>query len=105
MGHHHDGHAGIFLNFAKQREDRFPRGAVEISSGLVGEENFGPVDERAGDGGTLLLSAGKFAGAVADALTEADAFERLTHSGGAVAAFDFCKAEREFDIFLQGHAR
>ena len=37
---------------------------VEVSGGLVGEDDGGPVDEGAGDGDTLLLATGELLSAV-----------------------------------------
>jgi len=105
VGDHDDGHAGVFLNFFKEREDGFARRAVEISGGLIGEEDFWAVDEGAGDGGALLLAAGKLAGPMGDALSEADAIESFADAGSAVAALDFGETERELDILLESHAR
>ena len=105
MRDHDDGHAGIFLDFAKKLEDGFAGGAVEIASGFIGEENFGTIDERASNGGALLLTPGKLAGAMTTPLVEADAREGFANAGGAVAAVDFGETERELDIFLEGHAR
>ena len=65
MRDHHDGHAHGGLNFAQQRENGFAGGGIEISRGLIGEENLRAIDQSACDGGALLFAAGKFAGAVA----------------------------------------
>jgi hypothetical protein len=105
VGDHDDGHAGVFLDFFKKHEDGFASRAVEISGGLIGEEDFWAVDEGASDGGALLLAAGEFAGAMSDAFAEADALKSFVDAGGAVAAVDFGEAERELDIFLESHAR
>ncbi len=105
MRDHDDGHAGIFLDFAKKHENRFAGGAVKIAGGFIGEENFGTIDQRAGDGGALLLAAGKLAGAMTAALVEADAREGFADARGPVTAVDFGEAERELDVFLERHAR
>ena len=60
---------------------------VEIAGGLVGEDQSGPVGERAGDGDALLLAAGKLARAVGQAVGEAERAEQrfgpLPRLGGA----------------------
>ena len=56
-------------------EDDFGGPVVEVTGGLVGEEELRFGDERAGEGDALLLAAGEFAGAVV----------------GAVGEFDLCK--------------
>lgn len=105
MRDHDDGHPGIFLDFAKQREDGFTGGTVEIAGGLVGKKNSGAIDQRAGDGRALLLPAGKLARAMADALFEFDALKRFAHPRRALGAVDFGEAQRELDVFFERHAR
>src|SRR5947208_3240212 len=105
MGDHDDGHAKVLLNFTKQRKNGFARRAVKIAGRLVGKKDFGAIDESAGDGGALLLATGKFAGAMADAFFEPDALERFADARGAFGAVDLCEAQRQFDVFFEGHAR
>lgn len=93
------------MNFAKQREDGFAGGAVKVAGGLVGEKNFGAIDERAGDGSALLFAARKLAGAVADAFFEADALECFPDACGTLGAVHFGKAERQLDVLFERHAR
>ena len=57
-------------------EDDVGGGLVEIAGGLVGEDQSGPVGERAGDGDALLLAAGELARAVGQALGEAERAEQ-----------------------------
>ena len=58
---HDDGDAGV-VEFLKQPHD-FDAGArVEIAGRLVGQHQFGPVDQGAGDGDALLLAAGNWLG-------------------------------------------
>ncbi len=104
MRDHDDGHAEAGLNFAEKQENLLAVDAVEIAGGLVGEKNRGAIDEGAGDGAALLFAAGEFGGAVAAACGEADVFEGGLDSGGALGAIDFGEAQRELDIFREGHA-
>jgi hypothetical protein len=55
-GHHHSGAGAV--NTLKERHDRFGVGGVEITGGLVGQQNHWSVDEGAGHGNTLLLALG-----------------------------------------------
>ena len=64
-------------------EDDVGGGLVEIAGGLVGEDQSGPVGERAGDGDALLLAARKLARPVGQPLGEA---ERAEQGFGALAA-------------------
>jgi len=100
---HNDGHAGIFLNFAEQREDGFAGSTVEIAGGLVGEKDFRAIDQRAGDGGALLLAARKLARAMADAPFKSDALESFADPRGALGAVDFSETQRKLDVFFEGH--
>ena len=56
---------------------------IEGSDGFVGENDVGLLAQGAGDGGALLLSAGKRTGAPRGEIGEADAGER-GHRGAAV---------------------
>src|SRR5262249_48621892 len=55
---HEDGVPG-FVELAKNVDDDFLVGFVEIPCGLVGEDELRLIDERASDGDALLLAAGK----------------------------------------------
>jgi len=105
VGDHDDGHAELRLQIAEKGEDGFAGGGIEIAGGLVGEKNFGAIDEGAGDGDALLFAAGEFCGAMAKAMGEADALEGFADTGGAIGAIDFGETEWEFDVFFEGHAR
>src|SRR5580698_4346979 len=45
-------------------EDHVGSEAVEVAGGFIGEKKFGLRDQSTGDGDTLLLAAGEFAGAM-----------------------------------------
>jgi hypothetical protein len=49
---------------------------VEISSGLIGDEQRRIGDQSAGDGDALLFSAGELGGAVVEAVAEANLFQQ-----------------------------
>jgi hypothetical protein len=72
---------GGFL-FASEASDEFDDGVtgsgVEIAGRFIGEKNRGLVDEGAGDGGALKLSAGVLVGGVVGAIGVLD--------GGVVVA-------------------
>ena len=75
---------GGFL-FASEAGDEFDDGVtgggVEIAGGFVGEKNRRLVDEGAGDGGALKLSAGELVGAVVGAIGELDGGEEVAGAG------------------------
>src|SRR5579863_2356615 len=57
---HDDGLTQILVELTKHLKNDFGILGVEIAGRLVGEENFGFVDDGAGDGNALLLAAGEF---------------------------------------------
>jgi len=101
VGDHEDGVAGL-VEFAKDVDDDFFVGFVEIAGGLVGEDEFGLIDERSGDGDSLLFTAGKICGEMFEAIGEADTLERfdsLRFIG------DGMEILREHDVFERGEVR
>ena len=106
VGDHDDGDA-LVVELLKHAHDFDARAAVEIAGRLVGEQERGLIGERAGDGHTLLLTAGKLIGRVVSAFTEADGRQRLqgplalAFAGQALAGVE----HRQFDIFQSGRAR
>ncbi len=74
VGDHDDGVA-FAVEAAEEIDDDALVGGVEVSGGLVGEQDGRVIDEGAGDADALLLSAGELAGEVAGAGAEADAIE------------------------------
>jgi len=102
---HDDGHAELGSEFAEKGEDGFAGGGVEITGGFVGEKNLRTIDEGSGDGDALLFAAGEFGGAMAEAVREANPLKGFADAGGAFGAIDFGEAEREFDVFFEGHTR
>src|SRR5438094_10019407 len=63
---------------AKQLDDFLARVRIEIAGRLIGQNQIRLVDERPGDGHTLLFAAGKLVRPVVHALAQTDAFEQLT---------------------------
>ena len=60
MGYDHDSHAFLFVQFLQDLHHFHGRLAVQGSGRFVGQDNLGFGDEGAGNGYTLLLSAGQF---------------------------------------------
>src|SRR5262249_19194209 len=58
MGDHDDGDA-VTVQVLEQGHDLHAGPRVESASGLVGQDEHRLIDERAGDGDTLLLAAGE----------------------------------------------
>ena len=57
---------------------------VEVPGGLVGEDDGGVIDQGAGDGDALALSAGELVGLVVHARAEADGLEDGLGTGDAL---------------------
>jgi len=62
-------------------DDGGTRSGIEITGGFVGEKDGGLVDEGAGDGGALKLSARKLVGAMVGAIGELDGGEEVAGAG------------------------
>ena len=76
VGDHDDGDA-LVVEFLEHAHDLDGGPAVEVAGRLVGEEDRGVVDERAGDGDALLLAAGELVGIMVGAVRQADDFEAV----------------------------
>ena len=58
VGDHHDGRP-FLVELAKQLQDPLGRLSVQVPGRFVGEDDLRPVQQGAGDGDALLLSAGE----------------------------------------------
>ena len=67
VGHDDQRAAAFFLLFAQELEDLVAALAVEVSGGLVGEQDDRVLDQGAGDRHPLLLAAGELRRLVAQA--------------------------------------
>jgi len=68
---HHDGLArGVDL--AEELQELVGRAGVERAGRLVGQQDLRAGDERAGDGGALLLSAGDLVGVLFEQRLDAE---------------------------------
>ena len=64
MGNEDGSQAVGSMEFTQEADDHLAGPMVEASGRLVSEKNLGRPDQRPGQGDTLLLAAGQFAGAV-----------------------------------------
>ena len=64
------------VKIEEQRGDGVGRGAIEVAGRLVAEHQERIANQRAGDGGALLLAAGELAGTMIQAVAEADLCEQ-----------------------------
>ena len=77
---------------------------VEVSGGLVGEDDGGVVDEGAGDGDALALAAGELVGLVHHAGAEVDALEHGLGAGDALGGGGAVVDEGQLDVVQRGGA-
>ena len=101
MSDHADGGAGG-VDVVEKIHDGVAIFGVEVSGGLIGEENHGIADERACHRDALLLTTGKLCGIMLGAMRHFDAFEGaldffLAFGGGHAAI-----GEGKFDVFVDG---
>ena len=64
----------LTVEFEEEIDDFGAGGGVEVAGGLIGEDNFGVVDDGAGDTDALFLAAGEVVGFEGEAVGEADGF-------------------------------
>lgn len=78
----HDDHRRAFfaIEVEEQVRNRTPRFPIQVSRGLVGEEQTGSRGEGSGDTDPLLFTAGKLSGIMVDALGEPHTREQVTRS-------------------------
>ena len=58
VGDEHECSLDILVQFDHEVDDLVARICIQIASGLVGKEDFGPIGERAGQGDPLLFATG-----------------------------------------------
>ena len=74
------------MNPGKQAHNFFTGLAVEVSGGLIRQQNHGAVYEGARDGRALLFATGELGGAMLDARSQAHTIERFAHVPWTFAA-------------------
>src|ERR1051325_2868541 len=95
----------LFRQFIKKGHDFRAGFGIEVACRLVGQEDGGIVDQRAGDGNALALAAGKFVGFVMDAVGQPDAGERVEGDLPAAIGRQAGIDQRELDIAQRVRAR
>src|SRR5262245_27102953 len=99
---HYDGLSELFVETLDNLEHLLCRVAVEISGGLVRQDQSWVSDDSAGDRDTLLLSAGELFGQMPDTIREADKLERGHHVIAAFLLVELREQERQLDILKCG---
>ena len=78
-------------------------GAVEISGGLIGQQQLGPGYKGPGDRNPLLLTTRELAGLMRDAVREADCPERFLGRGKGIGPTAQLEGDR--DVLQRRHCR
>ncbi len=102
VGDQHD-RATRGMQLVEQREQVLGGPRVEVAGRLVGEQQGGIRDQRAGNRDALLLAAGQLAGSVLDAVGEADPIECGKRPDLPLGATDAGVAQRQLDVAQGGH--
>ena len=95
VGDHDD--EAVVGDFGEQVHDLHARLGVEGAGGLVGQQDLGVVDERAGDGHALHLTAESWAG-VCRCVGQADVGQRFHGTVAALLAPDARQRERKLHV-------
>ena len=72
VGHHNERHTLLFLELEQKFNHLISSLAIESAGWFVCQDELRLINERAGDGRPLFFSAGKFAGPMTQAMTQAD---------------------------------
>ncbi len=95
-----DGQALPLVEVLEDRPDLLAPGRIEVSRRLVGEQDFGPVDQGPGDGHPLHLAVRELAGEAVGALVEA---EKLQDAADVLLGSRFLEeGEGQDDILEDG---
>ena len=95
----------LLRQFREQGHDLGAGLGVEVPGRLIGQQDGGPVDQRAGDGNALALAAGELVGFVMNAVSQADLGERLERDLAALVRRHAGVNERQFDVVQRVGAR
>ncbi|CCF21146.1 protein of unknown function [Pseudorhizobium banfieldiae] len=101
MGCDHDSGAQT-VEFEEEREKPLGHGRIDVARRLVGQQDFGTIDQGAGDRRALLLSPGQDGWQDVDTLPETHPFEEFDD---VVAIADFLlspHAQRKRDVLVGG---
>ena len=101
VSHHHD-RRPVVVQSVEQVEDFVGRGGVQVAGCFIGENELRSVRQTSRDAGSLLLTAGKFVGAMSQSVAQSDF---VCQGVAPVAIFLRNTAlvrERDFDVLQHG---
>ena len=97
MGGHEDGGFEVFGGAEEEDEEEVAGGGVEVADGFVGEEEFGLVDESAGNGDALHLPAGELMRHAVAVVVELDPVQRFECAPTGIGSA--CEEEGKLYVF------
>ena len=98
VGHEDDGVA-LIVEFLEEDKHLKRRACVEVTGGLVGEDDGGVVDERTGDGYSLHLTTRHLVGLVLQTIAETNFDKCLDGTRAALLGLDFGIVHQgQFDV-------
>ncbi len=80
-------------------------GAIEVSRGLIGEQELRTHDDRTGNGHALPFAAGQLLGSVVEPVPESNGFQRFCGKLTTLLAVDAGKQHGDLDVLEGGEAR
>jgi hypothetical protein len=90
----------VLVEAIEQAQDLFARGHVELTGGLVGQQQHRPIGQGPRDGDALHLSTGELGGAVASPVLQANVAQELEGASPPLPARHSSLRHRELDVFL-----
>ena len=87
VGHHHNGGA-FLIQFFQQVHHLLAVLGIEVTGGLIGEDQFRAGHDGTGDGDALLLAAGELLREVIGTVADGHALHNLSHFGLTLAGTD-----------------
>ncbi len=90
------------MEFAKQVHHRLAVHGIQVSGGLIGQQNRGVAAQGARHRYALLLAAGELPGIMPHAMRHSDAVEGLVNSSLTVNAGHAAVGERQLDVLVHG---
>ena len=97
----HEDRLPAAVHLAEETEQLVRGFAVERAGRLVGEQDARLCDERAGNGGALLLAAGDLVGVLFQKLADAERFRNIDEAGAHLIVALAREDEREIDVILK----
>jgi patatin-related protein len=94
----------LVVELLEQAHDLLGLGRVQVAGRLVGEQQLGIADHRAGDADQLLLAAGELGGEEVLLADDVEAVERVGHQRLAVGPLDVPVGKRQVEVLGHGQA-